>query len=61
MFSDKLVLRNLRGSLCNLESIRYEYFTGEYEPNEDECDWPSDDEESELAEDVKEKVKVRSH
>jgi len=31
---------------------------GEYEPNEDECDWPSDDEESELAEDVKEKVKV---
>merc|ERR1719334_1228429 len=31
---------------------------GEYEPNEDGCDWPSDDEESELAEDVKEKVKV---
>jgi len=31
---------------------------GDYEPKDDECDWPSDDEESELAEDVKDKVKV---
>jgi len=31
---------------------------GDYEPNEDECDWPSDDEESDLADDVKDKVKV---
>merc|ERR1711953_887864 len=29
---------------------------GDYEPNEDECDWPSDDEESDLADDVKDKV-----
>jgi len=32
---------------------------GDYEPNEDECDWPSDDEESDLADDVKDKVKVK--
>jgi len=31
---------------------------GDYEPKDDECDWPSDDEESDLAEDVKDKVKV---
>lgn len=31
---------------------------GDYEPKDDECDWPSDDEESELADDVKDKVKV---
>jgi len=31
---------------------------GDYEPKDEECDWPSDDEESELAEDVKDKVKV---
>ena len=33
-------------------------FLGSYEPKDEECDWPSDDEESELAEDVKDKVKV---
>merc|ERR1719320_1248682 len=31
---------------------------GDYEPKDEECDWPSDDEESDLAEDVKDKVKV---
>merc|ERR1719411_2346530 len=34
---------------------------GEYEPNEDECEWPSDSEDEEeaaLAEDVKEKAKL---
>merc|ERR1711976_854015 len=32
---------------------------GDYEPNDDECEWPSDDEdEEELADGVKEKVKV---
>lgn len=31
---------------------------GDYEPKEDECDWPSDDEEADLADDVKDKVKV---
>ena len=30
---------------------------GDYEPNDDECDFPSDDEE-ELAEEVKEKVNI---
>ena len=35
--------------------------TGEYEPNEDECEWPSDSEDEEeaaLAEEVKEKAKL---
>merc|ERR1719318_2352181 len=33
--------------------------SGEYEPTEEECDWPSEDEdEEELAENVKEKAKV---
>jgi len=31
---------------------------GDYEPKDEECEWPSDDEESELADDVKDKVKV---
>merc|ERR1711862_567876 len=33
---------------------------GEYEPNEDECEWPSDDEEDEeeLAGDMKDKAKL---
>ena len=36
------------------------YFIGEYEPNEDECEWPSDDEEDEeeLAGDMKDKAKL---
>merc|ERR1712109_189744 len=31
---------------------------GEYEPNDDECQWPSDDEDEELAEDMKDKAKL---
>merc|ERR1711963_239124 len=31
---------------------------GEYEPNDDECDWPSDEEDEELAEDMKDKAKL---
>lgn len=31
---------------------------GEYEPTDPECEWPSDDEEDDLAGDVKDKVKV---
>ena len=36
----------------------YDYFIGEYEPNDDECDWPSDEEDEELAEDMKDKAKL---
>ena len=31
---------------------------GEYEPNDDECDWPSDEEDEELADDMKDKAKL---
>jgi len=31
---------------------------GELEPNDDECDWPSDEEDEELAEDMKDKAKL---
>jgi len=31
---------------------------GEYEPTDAECEWPSDDEDDELAEEVKDKVKL---
>lgn len=33
-------------------------FPGEYEPNDDECDWPSDEEDEELADDMKDKAKL---
>ena len=36
----------------------YDYFIGEYEPNDDECDWPSDEEDEELADDMKDKAKL---
>jgi len=46
--------------LCTpLYEKRAQITKGDYEPNEDECDWPSDDEESDLADDVKDKVKVK--
>jgi len=43
-----------------LYSKRTNITKGAYEPNEDECEWPSDseDEEEELAEDVKDKAKI---
>jgi len=31
---------------------------GDYEPNDDECEWPSDEEDEDLPEEVKEKMKV---
>jgi nucleosome assembly protein 1-like 1 len=31
---------------------------GDYEPNDQECEWPSDDEDEDLPEEVKEKVKL---
>ena len=33
-------------------------FLGEHEPNDDECDWPSDEEDEELAGDMKDKAKL---
>ena len=36
----------------------YDLIIGEYEPNDDECDWPSDEEDEELAEDMKDKAKL---
>jgi len=43
-----------------LYSKRTNITKGAYEPNEDECEWPSDseDEEDELSEDVKDKAKI---
>jgi hypothetical protein len=32
------------------------FVSGEYEPTDAECEWPSDDEDDELAEEVKDKV-----
>ncbi|KAI5732477.1 hypothetical protein M8J76_000711 [Diaphorina citri] len=32
---------------------------GTYEPNDEECDWPSDEEEDELSKELKEKAKVQ--
>ena len=41
------------------------YIPGEYEPNDDECEWPSDDEEDEedeeLSEDMKDKAKIKEN
>lgn len=34
--------------------------TGAYEPKDEECEWPSDEEEEELAEDMKDKVKLNN-
>ena len=31
---------------------------GDYEPNDEECEWPSDEEDEDLPEEVKEKMKV---
>merc|ERR1712088_695132 len=31
---------------------------GDYEPNDDECEWPSDEEDDELAGDMKDKAKL---
>ena len=33
-------------------------FQGDYEPTEEECDWPSDEEDEELAGDMKDKAKL---
>ena len=39
--------------------ILFEFFLlGDYEPNDEECEWPSDEEDEDLPEEVKEKMKV---
>ena len=50
-----------RAQLNNLWSVnsvdtRVRFVSGEYEPTDAECEWPSDDEDDELAEEVKDKV-----
>lgn len=40
-----------------LHEKRYSIISGDYEPNDDECDFPSDDESS-LSKDLKEKAKI---
>ncbi|XP_026687391.1 nucleosome assembly protein 1-like 1-B, partial [Diaphorina citri] len=44
----------------NKELINFScILTGTYEPNDEECDWPSDEEEDELSKELKEKAKVQ--
>ena len=43
----------------NMFNILFEFFlVGDYEPNDEECEWPSDEEDEDLPEEVKEKMKV---
>ena len=36
----------------------FDLIIGEYEPNDDECNWPSNKEDEELADDMKDKAKL---
>ena len=47
---------DLTEMLINIHLIEIQYLIGAYEPTDAECDWPSDDDD-ELAEEIKDKVR----